>query len=135
MSIHNFLTLALILFAAMIVPGPGVMAVVGRSLMPGWRRNLAFIGGMVLGDLTWPTLTLPGLAGLSGRFTAGFAVLKIAGGFYLIYLGLRACFAPAARRDTPQHPCNSAFEAYLLALSNPKAILFFIWRSCRWWSS
>lgn len=130
MSAHNYLTLAAILAAAMASPGPGVFAVIGRALLLGWRANLTFIFGMMLGDLTWATVAMSGLAGVVGHYAGAFVILKLLGGIYLIYLGIRAWRAPVGALDeahlTNQTGPRALAGGYSLTVSNPKAIVFYL---------
>ena len=48
-----------------------------------------FLGGIVLGDLTYLTFAVGGLAVLAQTFASAFIVLKLAGAGYLIYLAWR----------------------------------------------
>jgi threonine/homoserine/homoserine lactone efflux protein len=129
MSIEQYLALAATLALAMAAPGPGVISVVARALAIGWRRNLPFISGMMLGDLTLLGLTLSGLAAIATRFATAFVIMKILGGLYLGYLGVRAWRAPATGFEAAAAVQPSGWHAFasglLLTVSNPKAILFY----------
>ena len=51
MSFLGLLSFALIYFAAVMSPGPGVAATVARGLGAGTRNAQGYIAGFVLGDL------------------------------------------------------------------------------------
>lgn len=130
MDPQRFALLALACFAAMASPGPGVFAVVTRSLALGTRRCLGFIAGMVLGDLCLLALAMFGVAALIGRFEHGFAALRLLAAAYMVYLAWRCWTAPAVAQEAPAAPGSRAagevFSGLVLTLSNPKTILFYV---------
>lgn len=134
MGLETYAILAAAFLVAMATPGPGVAAVVSRALAFGVRRNLAFIAGMVLGDLVLLGMAIAGLAALASAFEAVFLLLKYAAAGYLIYLGVRMWRAPADARELPDVPARSGRReavrgfvgGLLLTLSNPKTILFYM---------
>ncbi len=122
-------TLAYVLAVA--TPGPGVAAIIARSLGHGLRGAPAFIGGFVVGDMIWFTFAATGLAMLAQTAYTAFLIVKYAGVAYLLYLAYRLWTAPAksieaaadVRRDRP-------FQLFLgslaLTLGNPKTMIFFL---------
>src|ERR1700759_2071574 len=110
---------------AVAIPGPGIAAIIARSLGHGLRGAPAFIAGFMVGDLIWFTCAATGLAMLAQSAYAVFLVVKYAGVAYLLYLAYRLWTAPAkplekstdVRRDRP-------FQLFLgslaLTLGNPK---------------
>lgn len=134
MSFEHFAILAVAFLVAMATPGPGVAAVVSRSMAFGVRRNLSFIAGMILGDLTLLAMAIAGLAALAAAFESLFQVLRFAAAGYLVYLGVRmwrdrgkgidlpAPQSGERRRDT----VRGFVGGLLLTLSNPKTILFYM---------
>lgn len=129
MSAGDLLLMAGACLYFMASPGPGVFAVVARSLAMGCRRNLGFIGGMVVGDLVLLALAIGGLAAVAQAFEGLFAVLRFAAAGYLIWLGIRTWRAPVTVAEMP--PVEGAqlrgFASGLaMTLSNPKTILFYM---------
>jgi threonine/homoserine/homoserine lactone efflux protein len=125
-------TLAFIVavFVLGITPGPAVVAVTARALASGLRPALAFHLGVVAGDLVLMTLAIFGLAAVAQALGPWFVVVRVAGGLYLIWLGVRLW------RTVPQEPGLvpaapvSAFRrnvlgGLVLTLGNPKAIVFY----------
>ncbi|MDB6107237.1 MAG: lysine transporter LysE, partial [Gammaproteobacteria bacterium] len=84
---------------AVATPGPGVAAIIARSLGHGLRGAPAFIGGFMVGDLIWFTFAATGLAMLAQSAYTVFLVVKYAGVAYLLYLAYRLWTAPAKPID------------------------------------
>ena len=89
MTIYGLAVFSLVYALAVASPGPGVAAVVARSLVRGTRGVPAFIAGFVIGDLVWFTVAVTGLAALAQTAGAVFAAIKYAGAAYLLYLAWR----------------------------------------------
>lgn len=89
-------------------PGPDTFLVLRFSLQ-GSRRGVAAVTGVALGSLLWALAVAAGLASLLEHSAAAYRIVKIAGGLYLIYLGLRILLSrrhtvapePAERRHAP----------------------------------
>src|SRR5262245_4602396 len=84
---------------AVATPGPGVAAVIARSLARGSRGAAAFIAGFLVGDLVWFVFAATGLAALAQTAYALFVVLKYVGAAYLLYLAYRLWTSPAQPLD------------------------------------
>jgi threonine/homoserine/homoserine lactone efflux protein len=122
-----------------VTPGPGVFAVLGRSLNSGFRKALFLIAGIVTGDLLYLGFALNGLTWLARNVNGLFTAVRIAGGLYLIFLGIKAFRSrPAARNSSEGNETGSAaserekrsplacyMEGLIITLSNPKVILFY----------
>src|SRR5215475_2967863 len=124
-------TLAYVLAVA--TPGPGVAAVIARSLGHGLRGAPAFIAGFMVGDLIWFTFAATGLAMLAQSAYAVFLVVKYAGVAYLLYLAYRLWTAPAkpidASGDAPlrqERPFRVLLGSLALTMGNPKTMIFFL---------
>jgi len=117
-------------------PGPGVAAIVARSLVRGGRGAPAFIAGFAVGDLIWFTVAVTGLAALAQTAYAVFAAVKYAGACYLLYLAWRMWTArggvaehtvvePRAD-DASQRPSRLFLGSLALTMGNPKTMVFFL---------
>lgn len=112
-----------------LTPGPGVFYIVTRSLLQGRRFGLASVAGVALGNLGNAFGAAIGLAALFAVSSAAFIIVKYAGAFYLIYLGVQALRTaqPDAKPGIPQ-PARlwPIFrDGFLVALLNPKTAIFF----------
>jgi len=115
---------------AVFTPGPAVMLALQNSTLYGWRRTVLSSLGNISGLLVLTTASAAGLGAILRTSTMLFLLLKLVGAGYLIYLGFkqwRAAGAPALGIKV-QVETRSRLSLYregmLLALSNPKAILF-----------
>ena len=129
------LTNPLIVYAAAlaiaaVIPGPGVVALVGQSLAGGIRASMFFLIGIMLGDITYLTFAVAGLAVLAQTFASAFIVLKLAGGAYLIYLAYRIWTSEVAEAGLAASEGASGLSGvaagYAVTMSNPKAIIFYL---------
>jgi len=130
MSFYGLLVFSAIYLLAVASPGPGVAAVIARSLAKGTRGAPAFIAGFLIGDLVWFTLAATGLAALAQTAHIVFVVVKYAGAAYLLYLAYRLWTAPArvsdATIDAGQRPLQLFLGSLALTLANPKTMVFFL---------
>ena len=134
MSLYGLLVFAAIYLLAVASPGPGVAAVIARSLARGTRGAPAFIAGFVAGDLIWFTFAATGLAALAQTAQTLFVVVKYAGAAYLLYLAYKLWTAPVATVDSSavpeldrgQKPLQLFLGSLTLTLANPKTIIFFM---------
>jgi threonine/homoserine/homoserine lactone efflux protein len=131
MSVYGLLTFCAVYALAVATPGPGVAAIIARSLAHGFKGAPAFVAGFVIGDLTWFGIAATGLAALARTAAAVFVVIKWAGVVYLLYLAWKLWTAPAERvavkdDDDRQHGWRAFVASLMLTLANPKAILFFL---------
>jgi threonine/homoserine/homoserine lactone efflux protein len=130
MTLTGILTFCAVYALAVATPGPGVAAIIARSLAHGFRGAPAFIAGFVVGDLLWFGIAATGLAALAKTAAAVFVAIKWAGVAYLLYLAWKLWTAPAERvavsADSRQHGWSAFLASLMLTLANPKAILFFL---------
>lgn len=118
--------LSAFLFASLVlalVPGPGVAFIVTRTLAEGRRVGLASVAGVALGNFANAAAAGLGLAALFELWPPSVDIVRVAGGAYLVWLGL------VTLRRTPQEkpapgtgPLRAAF---IVALLNPKTTVFF----------
>jgi len=129
-TLYGLLTFCAVYTLAVATPGPGIAAIIARSLAHGVRGAPAFIAGFVVGDLVWFSIAATGLAALARAAAWLFVAIKWAGVVYLLYLAYKLWTAPAARvevaGDGRQHGWRAFVTSLMLTLANPKAILFFL---------
>ena len=115
--------------ALAVTPGPAVIYIVARSLAQGRRSGLVSVAGVALGNLGNAGAASLGLAAVFAVSAAAFALVKLAGASYLVYLGVR--MLRDERQDisyrTPEAvPLRRVFrDSFVVALLNPKTTLFF----------
>ncbi len=131
MSIELWLAFVAASAVVLFVPGPTVLTVVSYSIAQGRRASLPVVAGVTLGDATAVTVSVLGLGALLTTSAFVFAVIKLAGGLYLLYLGIRLLRAGAALRDvavqaTPDSRRRLFLNTYLVTALNPQSIIFFV---------
>jgi threonine/homoserine/homoserine lactone efflux protein len=128
MTLEAALAFVAALLLWVLIPGPAIFMVVGRSLSSGFRSTVCLIGGILLGDLFYISLVFLGLAALGQVLGEFFVVVRILAAIYLIYLGIslwrKDPRTPFAATATPGDTLKSFFTGFGITLGNPKAILF-----------
>lgn len=111
-------------------PGPGMAAVVARSLGGGFRGAFPMVLGLVAGDLVYLSFATFGLAAVAQRFGTAFLVIKYLGAAYLLYLAVKLWRArPEAadvRSETGQGALRTVVAGLSLTLGNPKVMVFYL---------
>lgn len=116
-----------------LTPGPNGLLALTHGARFGLRPTVATILGGALGFLLLIAASLAGMGALLAASEAAFAAAKWAGAAYLVYLGIRLWRAPAPAPSAPAqrhaheaaHPARLFMDGLLVALSNPKALLFY----------
>ncbi len=123
------------IFVVIMIPGPLSLFMVSNSVNYGILKSYpAFLGGTVASTL-YLVISAAGLGALVVAADNLFALLKILGAIYLVYLGYVTIkesmkgkatdFANAELREAPDF--GRLFKkAFLLGASNPKDIIFFM---------
>lgn len=132
MTTQTFLLYLAAWTLAALTPGPAVMCSMAQSTRYGFRASLAGICGIQSGNLLFFTGIALGLGALLASATFVFTVLRIAGAFYLFYLGTRiiaSTFRRPAPRTAPREKSlpahrNLFLQGLLIQITNPKALLF-----------
>jgi threonine/homoserine/homoserine lactone efflux protein len=131
MSIYGLLTFCAVYALAVATPGPGIAAIIARSLAHGFKGAPAFVAGFLVGDFVWFAIAATGLAALAKTAATVFIAIKWAGVAYLLFLAWKLWTAPpravaVAEGDERQHGWRAFVASLMLTLANPKAILFFL---------
>jgi threonine/homoserine/homoserine lactone efflux protein len=128
----HLLAFALIAFALIIVPGPNVLFIISRSLMLGRTAGVGTALGGQIGVYVQVAAVAFGVGAVVERSVAVFAVLKLAGAAYLVWLGIQALrhrrsLATALGTATePKTIRRIIRDGFFVGLTNPKAIVFFV---------
>lgn len=130
MSLHGILLLAFATFVFVMTPGPGVFALISRSLQGGAMAGLALTVGLMTADILYLSAALAGLAFIARDFHTLFLAVRLIGGLYLIALGIRAWRSPATPMSevggVRRSPGRDLLAGFLTSASNPKVILFYL---------
>jgi threonine/homoserine/homoserine lactone efflux protein len=118
-------------FVLIAIPGPSVLFVIGRALSLGRGSAIASVVGNALGVYVVAVLVAFGLGTLVQRSDAAFAVIKLAGGLYLMWLGVHAIrhrhdLAAALHVHVPPvSRWRAARQGFIVGIANPKALIIF----------
>ena len=128
----NLIAFVLVALPIILIPGPSVLFLIGRSL------SLGKLGGVVssLGNATGGVVLVLGVAFGIGTIIAqsvvAFTVVKYLGAAYLIYLGVQAIrhrnAHVTADAATPRTRSRSRIfgQGFIVGITNPKATVFFV---------
>jgi len=123
----GFIAAALVV---LLIPGPGVLYVVARSVTQGRRAGLASVAGLSLGALVHVVAAAGGLSAILLTSATAFSIVKALGAAYLIYLGLRTIFskpgAAALTHPTPLAMNRLVIDGVVISIFNPKIAVFFL---------
>lgn len=131
MTLAAFLAFAALSLFAAISPGPAVLMSARTGLTEGFRTGSMLALGIGLGAVFWGAAAMFGLNILFAAAPALLWALKIVGGAYLVFLGVklwRAAPEPLEMQDQRPVPRSdlSAFRLGLLTqLTNPKTVVVF----------
>ncbi|PTO83573.1 LysE family translocator [Vibrio splendidus] len=134
------ITLASIHFIALMSPGPDFALVVQNATRHGRQTGLYIALGLSCGILLHSLLSLTGISYLVHQQPTLFAIIQLAGGSYLLYLGygaLKATWQIIQNHDDDADTVNAndliltnkrqAFsKGFATNILNPKALVFFI---------
>lgn len=130
MTIAGLLAYALALAIAVAIPGPGIVALVARSLGSGLAGAMPFVVGLALGDIVYLAAACFGLALVADALGAFFVVIRYAAAAYLLWLAValwRSAGAGARlEAKRPAGPGASLMAGLGVSLGNPKVIFFYL---------
>lgn len=123
-----------------LTPGPDNLFVLMQSAQHGWRTGLQVVIGLCLGVAVHTCAVALGLAAIILASPVAFTVLKLAGALYLLWLAWGAWRAPTnvappngpdsgalmADNKPRQRPLAMIGRGFVMNLSNPKVLMFFL---------
>jgi threonine/homoserine/homoserine lactone efflux protein len=89
-STGHLVGFALASLVLIVIPGPGVLFIVGRALAHGRRTAVATACGHAAGNYAVAACVAVGLGALLERSEQAFVIVKVTGAVYLIWLGIHA---------------------------------------------
>lgn len=112
-----------------VTPGPGILYVAARTIAGGRAEGLASSVGLGLGGLVHVCAGAVGISAIVMASAEAFALLKIAGALYLVWLGLKTwqqarVIEPAEVKITGAH--RAFREGIVVEALNPKTAAFFL---------
>ena len=142
MDLHTWLVYLAAAIGLSLTPGPNGLLALSHGMRFGLGRATWTALGGVAGFMVLVAASLAGLGALLATSEQAFLVAKWLGAAYLIYLGIRTWRAPPPRVDVGvvdnaatqagadagpacASPRRCFIEGFLVAVSNPKALIFF----------
>ena len=114
-----------------LAPGPDTAYIVGRSIAQDRAAGIASALGISVGSIFHTCAAALGLSAILAASAWAFGTVKIIGGGYLIFLGIKMLLERRARLNVPsglhQSTTLAAFRQGILTnILNPKVALFFL---------
>ena len=115
-----------------VMPGPSVLFIIGRSLALGRRGGVLSVVGTTLGMIVLVVLVALGLGVIVAQSVVLFTIVKFAGAAYLIWLGIQAirhrkdAAAAVAAGAAASSTRRLVGEGFVVGVTNPKTIAFFV---------
>lgn len=134
MDIETILTFSAVAGLAILSPGPAILLALRNGVAFGIRSVIWSSLGNVSGIFCLSAAAMLGLGVLLKSSALLFGVVKLLGALYLFYVGLRHLLGHASalspnhtkeESETTPNPQRLYREAFLMATTNPKPILFF----------
>ena len=131
MDFQLWLAFAVASLIIAVIPGPGVVSIVGFAISSGRRVALASVIGMAIGNAVAVSLSLAGAAAILATSALAFTILKWVGAVYLITIGLIAIVRsprtdPSAMPSSGISPRAALLTNVVVGTLHPKTILFFV---------
>jgi threonine/homoserine/homoserine lactone efflux protein len=104
-------------------PGPSTISATAVGAAYGFRRSLAYVGGLFLGTTIVLLAVALGVVTLLPSVPHGSSALVAVSTIYIGYLALRIATAPPLANRTDQVAAPTFAGGFLLAIANPKAYL------------
>jgi len=134
MTFDSFAEYFVVVFIATISPGPSMLLALNHGVNHGVMRSIYSAIGNVLGNLLMALVSIAGLGVILAASGRLFNCIKWLGACYLILVGIKTVFSSdknAARENEPgsrQYRKSGSLlflDGFLIAIGNPKGILFF----------
>jgi threonine/homoserine/homoserine lactone efflux protein len=128
----TFLAVALLV---VITPGPDMALVTAHAVARGRRQAQACALGVCTGALVHGAAAALGVSGVIAASSLAFTVLKLAGGAFLVVLGVRAILQARRERVRPELPpavpstrlaSSPYWQGFWSNVLNPKVALLFL---------
>ncbi len=131
MSFLDFITLGGVVILFVLSPGPGVVALIARTVSSGYTAGVWLGIGEILGDTLYLLAVVISLGALADIVLPYMGYVRVLGGLYLAYLGIKMFFAPPMQRETNMKLegkaiAQSLFSGFIISGTNPKVIVFYL---------
>ena len=125
----QLVAIAGVVFLGVLSPGPN-FAIVTSTAMTVSRRAGVLTGlGLAAASCTWALLAVAGIGLVLARFPVVATTVRLAGAAYLVWIGTRMLLGARkpmpVSRGTVTSGAAAIRKAYLVSMTNPKAIAFY----------
>lgn len=128
--VENLVAFAVVSVVLIVIPGPSVLFVIGRSIALGRRAGVLSVVGNALGTVPAIVAVAFGVGAIVASSVVAFTVMKILGGLYLVWLGIQAIRhrhdGRRAASRAPASPWTLLRQGFIVGLTNPKTLAFFV---------
>lgn len=132
MSVHSWFIYLSFVIVITSTPGPAVLLAITNSTIYGWKKAVFSALGNIIGLFCLGVIAITGLGAILKTSAVIFNTIKYAGAAYLIWLGIKLLFNKNKSDLLFDHQSRSNgvssrrifIQAFGVAMSNPKAILF-----------
>jgi threonine/homoserine/homoserine lactone efflux protein len=114
-----------------LTPGPDTVYILGRSIAQGREAGVASALGICVGSIFHTCAAALGLSAILATSSVAFGAIKLLGGAYLVFLGVKLLLDRRGKLSLPsnfkQRTSTAAFQQGVLTnVLNPKVALFFL---------
>lgn len=133
MNLQTYLLYLTVVIVATASPGPAVILAMTNSFRFGLKKTIIAILGNITGLFVMGVISIAGLGAIIVTSATLFNIIKILGGLYLIYIGINmwrsknsVTFSEDMEIKNQKNLWKLYKQAFFVAISNPKAIVFLI---------
>ena len=130
-DLHTILAFIGTSLLLLVIPGPAVLYIIAKSTEQGKKAGMASVAGIEAGTLVHVIASAVGISALLLASATAFSILKYAGAFYLIWMGLKKIWTrqpvntTAAAQESQQPVSRIFWQGAIVNILNPKTALFF----------
>ncbi|GGW24484.1 LysE family translocator [Halomonas sp. 141] len=131
LDVTQIFSYSMALGIAAAIPGPGLAALVARSVSGGTLPGFCLLLGLIVGDLIYLSFAVFGLAMVVEHFNALFEVVRWGAALYLCYLAWQFWFTnhqtiEEGKSAKKRELLSAALSGLTITLGNPKTIAFYL---------
>jgi threonine/homoserine/homoserine lactone efflux protein len=132
MTLSTYLLYLAAVALLVLTPGPTMLMSMTNAIAHGAPKAMASASGSITAALGMILLSSLGLGAVLAASDTAFWILKLVGGAYLIYLGIKTFRSTVSSFDLPAASAHAGvtkrqlyLQGVMVGASNPKALLFF----------
>jgi len=114
----------------LLIPGPGVMHIIARSVSQGQRAGVLSALGLAAGALVHVAAATLGISAILVTSATAFGIVKLLGAGYLVYLGISTLVSGRRIAEPSAAASRSSYRLFvdgvIISTFNPKIAIFFL---------